>query len=348
MKSATYELERIINNALEGKAPTREECIFMLDFPETSLEAGLIRATADNISRTRFMNEAIILGQIGIEIDSCPGGCKFCSFAEGHTKFTASSMSDSDLLAAAKSFNSGNDIFAIFLMAMHNFNFDRLLHSINLIKDNLENCPNLVVNIGDITKEQAQELKNSGITGAYHVCRLREGIDTALAPEQRINSIKAIKETGLDWYYCCEPIGPEHSSAELVEQLFLGIEYGCFQHATMRRIYLPDSPLADCGQITNLRLGQITAVVALASIACTDTRNIAVHEPNLIGLSSGANVVYAECGANPRDTTAETQNNRGMDISNCKTMLYDAGFTKLLLSGNRRKPLSEAYTERNI
>ncbi len=341
--NTSSELERILNNALEGKAPNAQECIFMLDLPETSLEAGLIRAVADSISRKRFQNEAIILGQIGIEIDSCPGGCKFCSFAEGHTKFSPSHMSDSALLDSAINFNSGNDVFAIFLMAMHNFNFDRLLNSINLLKTNLENCPNLVINVGDITKEQANELKNAGISGAYHVCRLREGIDTALDPEDRIKSIKAIKEAGLDWYYCCEPIGPEHSSAELVEQLFIGIEYGCFQHATMRRIYLPDSPLAEFGQITNLRLGQITAVVALASIACKETKNIAVHEPNLIGLSSGANVVYAECGANPRDTETDTANNRGMDIANCKKMLCDAGFSNLLLAGSRRKTLAQSY-----
>ena len=151
---------------------------------------------------------------------------------------------------------------------------------------------------------QARELQAAGVNGAYHVLRLREGEDTALDPVQRRQTIGNIHDAGLDFYYCCEPIGPEHSPAELVEQMFVGIENGCFQHAAMRRVAVPGSPLAARGQITELRLAQITAVVALAALNSANTRNIAVHEPNLIGLTSGANVVYAETGINPRDTAA--------------------------------------------
>jgi hypothetical protein len=34
-------------------------------------------------------------------------------------------------------------------------------------------------------------------------------------------------EAGLDFHYFCDRIGPEHTAEELVEQMFLGIEYGC-------------------------------------------------------------------------------------------------------------------------
>jgi biotin synthase len=138
-----------------------------------------------------------------------------------------------------------------------------------------------------------------------------------------------IRDAGLDFYYCCEPIGPEHTPEELVEQMFLGVEYGCFQHAAMRRVYVPSLPLAARGQITELRLGQVVAVVALATLSCPETQNIAVHEPNLIGLTSGANVVYAETGANPRDTAADTAANRGLDMAGARKMLYEAGFASL-------------------
>ena len=127
------------------------------------------------------------------------------------------------------------------------------------------------------------------------------------------------------------------------EQLFLGVEYGCFQHAAMRRVYIPGAPLAERGQITELRLAQITAVVTLASLGCPDTKNIAVHEPNLIGLTSGANVVYAEAGANPRDTEENTTGHRGRDIQACKTMLYEAGFDNLLIAPGKRRTLAEAF-----
>jgi biotin synthase len=70
-----------------------------------------------------------------------------------------------------------------------------------------------------------------------------------------------------------------------------------------------------------------------------------VHEPNLIGLTSGANVVYAETGANPRDTEENTTGHRGRDIAACKAMLYEAGFKQLLVAPGERRPLAAAFRE---
>ena len=81
--------------------------------------------------------------------------------------------------------------------------------------------------------------------------------------------------------YCCEPIGPEHTPEELAEQILFGREFGgCFQNGAMNRIYIPGSPLARYGQITELKLGQVTAVVALAMLETEATKTIGVHEPN--------------------------------------------------------------------
>jgi len=228
-------------------------------------------------------------------------------------------------------------------MTMHTFDFVRLINTVRVVRGCIPRETQIVVNIGDFDRSQALDLKAAGVNGAYHVCRLREGTDTALDPEQRKATIRTIKESGLDWYFCCEPIGPEHSPEELAEQIFLGIEFGCFQHAAMRRVYIPTAPLANHGQISELRLAQVTAVVALATLGCPDARSIAVHEPNLLGLAAGANTVYAETGANPRDTEKETTGHRGRDIRDCKTMLYEAGFESLLASPDKRRPLAEAY-----
>jgi len=317
----------------------------MLDCAATSREAGMIRGVADGISRQRFGNEGIILGQIGIEIDACPGQCKFCSFGEEHTDFEPSTMTIEEIMDAAERFTMSGDLYALFLMTMHTFQFDRLVDVVRTIRDRMPDQPQIVVNIGDFDRCQADGLRDAGVNGAYHVCRLREGEDTALDPEERKRTIRTIKDAGLDWYYCCEPIGPEHRSEELVDQLFLGVDYGCFQHAAMRRVYLPNSPLAARGQITDLRLAQITAVVSLASLGSPETKNIAVHEPNLIGLSSGANVVYAESGANPRDTEKDTSQHRGRDIQACKTMLYEAGFDHLLTAPGKRSSLLDAFRD---
>jgi biotin synthase len=333
----------LLDMAQAGHAPSKEECVFLLQFPETSLEAALLRAVSDSITRQRFNHEGIVLGQIGVEIASCPGMCKFCGFGEGHTTFEPSLMSDEDILRNAYGFTASGELYALFLMTMHTFDFERLVHIVRIVRERIPRETQIVVNIGDFDQAQAQDLNSAGVNGAYHVCRLREGIDTTLDPEKRKATIRTIKDSGLDWYYCCEPIGPEHSPQELADQIFIGLEYRCFQHAAMRRVYVPSVPLSRRGQISELRLAQVTAVIALATLACPETRSIAVHEPNLLGLTAGANTIYAETGANPRDTERNTAGNRGRNIEDCKMMLYEAGFENLLTSPHKRITLTDIF-----
>ena len=323
-------LDRILKVALQDQGPSKEECVYLLNLPSESLEVSALMAVSDAVSRRRFDNSAILLGQIGIDTAACPGNCRFCVFGKDHTVMQPGLLSLEEIRRRAHAFADGGDLFALFLMTMHEFDLERLLGIVETVRGELPSHTQIVMNGGDFDTDQARQLKAAGVNGAYHVCRLREGTDTDLAPEARKKTFRVIKDAGLDFYYCCEPVGPEHSAEELVEQMFLGIEYGCFQHAAMRRVYVPSVPLSRNGQITERRLAQVVAVVALASLNCPETKNIAVHEPNLLGLAAGANVVYAESGANPRDTDTNTEKNRGLDMAGCRKMLYEAGFTRLL------------------
>jgi biotin synthase len=298
----------------------------------------MLMATADYVSRRRFGNNAVLLGQIGIETSSCPGRCKFCVFGEGHTQIEPSQLSIKQILERAKAFSAQEDLYALFLMAMHHSDFANLLTVISKVRQAIPRQTQIVVNIGDLEGSQGEELRAAGVDGAYHICRLREGIDTDLQPAQRLRTLEILKKSGLDLYYCCEPIGPEHSPEELVAQIFIGLDFECYQHAAMRRIPVPGTPLFTKGQITERRLAQIVAVVALASLGYKTTGNIAVHEPNLLGLCAGANAVYAETGANPRDTASDTTGHRGLDMRDCRNMLHEAGFSGLLY-GNKILPL---------
>ncbi len=322
-------LEQVLKTSLDGCSPPKDDCVYLLGLPPESLEASVLMATADAVSRRKFGNNAILLGQIGIDTAACPGNCKFCVFGKDHSSMPTSKLSLDEIRLRAHAFADGEDLFALFLMTMHEFDLDRLLEIVRAVRNELPAHTQIVVNVGDFDLSQARQMRQAGVNGAYHVCRLREGTDTALDPQVRKRTFRVIKDAGLDFYYCCEPIGPEHTTEELVEQMFLGIEYGCFQHAAMRRVYVPGVPLSRNGQITERRLAQVVAVVALATLVCPETKNIAVHEPNLLGLAAGANVVYAESGANPRDTDIDTARNRGLDMTACRKMLYESGFAAL-------------------
>lgn len=178
------QLQTILDKAFDGQAPSKEECVYLLKVPEDAIEASAIKTVADAVTRQRFHNTGILLGQIGIETAPCSGNCGFCVF--------------------------GKD-----------------------------------------------------------------------------------------------------------------------QHAAMRRVYLSGAPLAHHGQLTERRLAQVVAVITLAALTCPETQSIAVHEPNLLGLAAGANTVYAETGANPRDVELDTAGHRGADMAACRKMLYETGFTSL-------------------
>ncbi len=336
----TERTDRILDAALQGKAPERADCIHLLGLPETSAEVRELMAVADHVSRRRFGNEAVLFGQIGVETAPCPAECQFCSFGASLGLAQTESLSPEVVAEKARAFAGGGDLFALFLMTMHDWGFERIAEAAAAARAAIPAHTRLVVNVGDFGLERAKRLRDLGVSGAYHVLRLREGADTKLRPEQRLKTIDAAREAGLDFYYCLEPVGPEHTPEEMVEQLFVGVERGSFQHAAMRRVSIPGSRLNAHGQITNLRLAQVTAVVALATLQTRETTNIAVHEPNLLGLVAGANAIYAETGANPRDTERDTAAGRGLDVPAARAMLREAGFAWLRRGDGSRVPLA--------
>ena len=97
----------------------------------------------------------------------------------------------------------------------------------------------------------------------------------------------------------------------------------------MKRINVPGTPFEGTGEITAYRLSLIAAVQCLANVDVDPLPWIGHHEPTPICYASGSNLITAEIGANPRDTAADTSTNRGMDLTDCRTMLYEAGFTSL-------------------
>ncbi len=336
-------LTSILQKATDGKAPKEADSAYLLAFPADSIEAGVIRAVANAVTRRRFTGEAMLLGQIGVDMAPCDGGCHFCAFAKPHTTITSSTLSTEEATQRAQAFARGGAA-GIFIMTMHRFGFDWFIDLVAAMRKAVPSKTALLANIGDVSPEQMSALKSAGLSGAYHVCRLREGIDTHVTPEQRIRTIENIRKAGMDWYNSCEPIGPEHSPEELAAQIHLGVRLGCCQHAAMRRFPVPGSPLYHYGQLPLARLAQIVAVIALASMACPETKSIAVHEPNVLGLMSGANALYPEAGdplpvaLDPSDdetrdgfSSALWRRSQEITTADCRRMLHESAFEKLRL-----------------
>ena len=305
---------------------TRNELIKLLSIPEDSSEAEAMRREANNLSHKRFHDTSLLLGQIGVERHACPAACRFCSFSEDVFKDTRIDLDIPSVVEMSRAFCASGEVKALFLMCMHDFDASSLCKLVEAVRVVIPEKTEIVFNIGDCPESWWREFKAAGVSGAYHVLRLREGTDSQLNPADRKATIAAIRKTGLKWYYCCEPVGPEHTNEELADAILLGNEFGCFQHAAMARVNFPGSPLAQFGEISKRRLAQIVAAVSLASADNPELGSIAVHEPDMLGLLSGANSVYAECGFNPRDLETRTEEGRGGSVARMTAMLTEAGW----------------------
>jgi biotin synthase len=126
---------------------------------------------------------------------------------------------------------------------------------------------------------------------------------------------------------CVEPVGIEHTTAELVEKTTITREARPVYSGSARRIPIPNTKLAQYGIVSEARMAHILAVVRIAlgyyiPGNCT-------HEPNVIGAAAGANLLWAEAGSNPRDIEKETEGRRGMSVQQCKKIFQEAEWAVL-------------------
>ncbi|MBW6484554.1 MAG: hypothetical protein K0B01_00155 [Syntrophobacterales bacterium] len=68
-------------------------------------------------------------------------------------------------------------------------------------------------------------------------------------------------------------------------------------------------------------MAQITAVTRLGTPR--DVPGNCIHEPCTLGAIAGANLFWAEMGANPRDTAERTESGRGNDAQKCRTLFQE-------------------------
>ena len=219
-------LQAILEKADQSLRLSREECAYLLRQPAASPASGAIRATADAIIRRKTGNSAIVIGQIGADIHPCNADCKFCSFGESHTGMPRMRLDKDTLCQKAQEFAREDDLYGLYLMTMADCDCSYLLDAVSYVKSALTGHTQIWVNTGDCDASFYKELAAAGCTGAYHVCRLREGTDTKLDPKARVQSMEHILAAGLELYSCVEPIGPEHTVEELVDAIFLCLDLG--------------------------------------------------------------------------------------------------------------------------
>lgn len=309
-----------VENELTCQRLTRDEILAMLDIKPLSAEFYAAISRANDYARKTFAS-GVIFAQIGLDVAPCGINCKFCRLAaENFDGLTQSALTLEEVLAKAEELIVGG-ADEIFLMTTAQYDPSDLLRVGAAVRDIMPSGMRLVANTGDFDHQYAQKLVDAGFTGVYHICRLDEGVTTCATIAEREATLQAINAAKLELYYCVEPIGPEHTNAQIADEIERAIKYNVDVMAVMRRVNFSGSPLTSAGEISAARLAQICAVATLATLP---KRAMGVHEPEIISLIAGANQIYAEAGANPRDLCERTEESRGFSIADARKMLKDS------------------------
>jgi biotin synthase len=315
-------IQEIIRKSLDGAALSEDEIASLYRVPLFSEDSAMIISASRKKSESACNGLAEVHAQVGLNIAPCPKNCAFCAFAVRNKVFQEKIEIPADeAIRKAKEFET-DGANAIFVMSTADYPFGKFIEISREIRKSLRPETILVANVGDFTREQARQLKDTGFAGIYHAVRLGEGRDTTIPVETRLMTFKHAKEAGLLLGTCVEPVGNEHGVEELVEKTIITRDANPVYSGSARRIPIPNTEMEKYGIVSEAKMAHILAVVRLA--LGHDIPGNCTHEPNVIGAAAGANLLWAEAGSNPRDTEEETEGKRGMTVKNCIRVLGEA------------------------
>jgi biotin synthase len=317
-------VEKKVSKAFDGSLLNRQEILDLLRIPLPSLDAGWVMASGDILARQASGGRAEIHAQVGLNHSPCPNNCLFCAFASSNRVFPRTQEMEVEVAIRLAKEAEAAGANALFLMVTGDYPFRKYIETAQEIRAALKPGTVLVANIGDFGLAEGKRLKEAGFAGIYHAVRMGEGKDTNIPSETRRTTIQAAQEAGLLVGTCVEPVGPEHSLEEIAEKILIARDIQPCYSGAARRISIPGSALEKFGMITEYRMAYLVAVVRLAM--GRELIGNCTHEPNLLGATAGANLFWAEAGANPRDTEAETSKGRGSDIGSCIRLFQEADF----------------------
>ena len=253
--------------------------------------------------------------------------CKFCSFAKSAGIFTEpTKLTTQEVIEGVLSMES-QGANAIYIMETADYPFDEFCEIGRAVRDAMKTDIPMIANAGDFGTSQAEDLVKAGFAGVYHVIRMGEGEVTNAPISRRLKTIENAKNAGLKVGMCVEPVGPEHSIEELVEKTVYTRDLEAVFSGAMRRTAIPQSCLYKYGQVSYVRMATIVAAVSLAT--GWGVPGNCTHEPNQLAVYTGANLLWAEVGSNPRDTEAETAESRGWTVNRCRDLYHECGWETL-------------------
>lgn len=319
--------ETALRACLRGEALKRDALLELLAVPPASDAALSLRRAAHKAALALCGGRAWLWGALGLDYAPCAMNCAFCSLGEAWKLIDAPRRySDAEIIAHARAYARAGARFIV-LRTTQFYDLDALCARLAAIRKAVPGNYELILNTGEFDEDAARAVRRAGGSGVYHTVRLREGRDTAFDPAVREATMRAAVRSGLRLVALVEPVGPEHTDAELADNFLRIMAAGASISGVMARVPVPGTPLGGQPSLSPARLAQLTAIFRLAGGGQLD--GICVHPAALENMTAGANIVVVEKGTIPRDSAPSEQDWRSVSAMEAARLLRRAGYTVL-------------------
>lgn len=304
---------------------SRKQIIQLLSIETGSEEYQLLGQAARKVAREITGDKAYLWGAIGVDFAPCAMNCDFCSLGEAWGIASETREYDeADTIAQVREYAEAG-VYWIVLRTTEFYSKDQLAEMIKAIRREVPGSYQIGLNIGEFDLKTANWLAECGVDFIYHSLRLGEGRDTRFDPQNRIDTLQAVKDSPLDLVFLVEPVGTEHTNEEIADIALLARDCDVIVSGAMARIPVKGTPLGDKPQISNERLAQIIAVTRL--LGGRKVPDICVHPYCREAADFGANVTVIETGSVPRDSCCCSGGKwNQFDADKARRSLEEAGY----------------------
>ena len=317
-------IDRVVAEARDGAVQDRQTILDLLAIAPESDAAAYLAEQARVFALDVSGGEARIAGSIGLDRASCRMNCSFCSFGEKWGLVHEESvLSPEEVLEIARAYVQGG-VTMVTLRTTEFFDLNVVMDMARAIRSEIPGAYELNMNVGELTPELCEACYAAGIVSAYHVLRLREGVDTPFDPKERKRTIRAIVDSPLKWNTNIEPVGIEHSDEELADSMLFALSQHPYSVGIMARVPVKGTPFGNVEPIDAKRVRQLVATLRLA--AGSSVKFVLSHPHDEEGLTSGANNFSVERGAIPRDDKPVEGEWRGKTPAYALASLRAAGY----------------------
>lgn len=317
-------IEECLRKCLAGERLSRNEIIRLLDVEPGGVDDRFLREAAREASQKIAGGKGYIWCAVGMDYAPCSMNCKFCSFGEKWGIVREPRHFEPEQVFAHVRTYAENSAAYIVLRTTEFYDLETLFGYIPKIRAEVPGEYAIILNTGELEPVDAERAKAAGVYGVYHALRLREGVDTPFAPARRVETMKNVSASGMTLISLVEPVGGEHTSAEIADDFINAVECGAKICGAMARFPVEGTPLGGSARISDSRLAHVVAALRLSG--GSQVRDICVHPATPETLESGANVMVVESGAIPRDSNFSESEWAGVGMERARNMLTEAGY----------------------